>query len=314
MFPGHPDPVKRPIRQRNLLQHVSIFRHPQHHAMFQPRAEHCMRLVKISARIIHLKRSRAHHRPINLHRRPSRRTRNAERFRARPRSNRHERRHAANRREHPPPAAPRRLHKILGKGSPHSATASCSRQCVQIPTPFPTRRAISPASANRLPSSADPHRPDEIVVSSRSLRREPLECGGSAAALPNVAPPLIPRRSSPLPTLRPHSERSEESHPRQCVVAPNQRITPPPTSPVAASFSWAICLCRCFFRTPLTFALRFSLSSRQRACPRPDEGSLFDFHHCRIRRGTMARQGTPFAVPIKTKRIAVSAAEGSRCG
>ena len=52
--------------------------------------------------------------------------------------------------------------------------------------------------------------------------------------------------------------------------------TPWNSSPVTASFSRVICLCRCC-PTPLTLAFRFQLSSRQRACLRPDQGPLFDF-------------------------------------
>ena len=127
MFPCNADPIERPIRQRNFAQHVPILRHPQHHAMFQPRAEHHMGHVKISAGIIHPKRCRAHHRPIDLHRRPSRRTRHAKRLRPRQRHNRRERRdqrrHPNHRRKHPPPASPVRHHQQPPRGKP----AHCHR-------------------------------------------------------------------------------------------------------------------------------------------------------------------------------------------
>ena len=72
---------------------------------------------------------------------------------------------------------------------------------------------------------------------------------------------------------------------------PNQRNTKPPAPPVAASFSWAICRCPYFCRMPLTFALRFQLSSRQRRArfSRADEGSLFDFTAARRARPHLAR-------------------------
>jgi hypothetical protein len=111
MFPRNPNPVERAIRQRNLLQHVTIFRHPQNHAMFQPRAEHRMRFVKISAGIISVKGSRPHHNSINLHRRAHRRTRNIERLRPQSRPNRREsQRRDDHRQKISAPTAPHRLH------------------------------------------------------------------------------------------------------------------------------------------------------------------------------------------------------------
>ena len=123
MFSGNADPIERPIRQRNFAQYVPILRHPQHHAMFQPRAEHHMGLVKISARIIHPKRRRAHHRPIDLHCRPSRRTRHAKRLRPRQRRHRRKRRDQRRHPNHPPPASPVRHHQQPPRGKP----AHCHR-------------------------------------------------------------------------------------------------------------------------------------------------------------------------------------------
>jgi hypothetical protein len=92
LLAGDSHPIQRPIGQSDLLQCVPILRNPQYHGVFQSRAKHRMRLVKIAARIIRMKRSRPHHHSIDFHRRARRRTRNLKCFRARRRRGKRQRR------------------------------------------------------------------------------------------------------------------------------------------------------------------------------------------------------------------------------
>ena len=129
-----------------------------------------------------------------------------------------------------------------------------------------------PRQPNRLPSSADPHRPDEMVIVIREVCGENL---WSAAALP---PPCQQTQRLHLfhsGRLRrcPHYvvilSAAKNLQPTPMLRSPNQRSTKPPTPPVAASFSWAICLCINRCRPPLPTLRRHSEhseESRPRQC------------------------------------------------
>src|SRR5579863_4497438 len=90
------DPLKRPIRNRDLLRSVTILRHAQSHSVFQARPKNRMRLMEVTARIVRMKRSGADHGPINLNVRPCRNASDVERF---PASKRRRRKNSQNPRQ-----------------------------------------------------------------------------------------------------------------------------------------------------------------------------------------------------------------------
>jgi hypothetical protein len=78
----HRKPLKRCIRNRNLLRGVPVLIHAQSHRRFQPRPKNRMCLMEVTARIVRMKSSGPQQRPINLPVRPNRRASNVKRFRA----------------------------------------------------------------------------------------------------------------------------------------------------------------------------------------------------------------------------------------